>query len=406
MHSRHVLLVEDNAAVQRTLQRMLEEDGYRAICAASKQEMLRILANEEPDTLLACLLDYCLPDAPEGEALPELIARHIPTIVLTARNDLATREQVLLQPVVDYIPKENPAAYEYTLRMLHRIEHNPGTRVLVVDDSSAIRGYLRQLLQRQLYEVVEASDGETALGQLVKDPGIRLVLTDHDMPGMNGVRLCSEIRRFRGTGEVAIIGISSSQDPSMSARFIKAGADDFLTKPFNHEEFFCRVTRNVEYVENLQALSRAAREDLLTGLPNRRHFFESVQRQPPPHALAMVDIDHFKQVNDNYGHDIGDHALRWVGKLLSDTFGHDRVARFGGEEFVILLPAELPLAQTLETFRQQLASAVLPTSHGDLQLTVSIGAATGPQEVSILLKQADEQLYRAKQAGRNRICLQ
>lgn len=164
MHSRHVLLVEDNAAVQRTLQRMLEEDGYRAICAASKQEMLRILANEEPDTLLACLLDYCLPDAPEGEALPELIARHIPTIVLTARNDLATREQVLLQPVVDYIPKENPAAYEYTLRMLHRIEHNPGTRVLVVDDSSAIRGYLRQLLQRQLYEVVEASRWRNGAG--------------------------------------------------------------------------------------------------------------------------------------------------------------------------------------------------------------------------------------------------
>lgn len=406
MHSRHVLLVEDNAAVQRTLQRMLEEDGYRAICAASKQEMLRILANEEPGSLLACLLDYCLPDAPEGEALPELIARQIPTIVLTARNDLTTREQVLLQPVVDYIPKDNPAAYEYTLRMLHRIEHNPGTRVLVVDDSSAIRGYLGQLLRRQLYEVVEASNGETALNQLVNDPGIRLVLTDHDMPGMNGVRLCSEIRRFRSPGEVAIIGISSSQDPSMSARFIKAGADDFLTKPFNHEEFFCRVTRNVEYVENLQALSRAAREDLLTGLPNRRHFFESVQRQPLPHALAMVDIDHFKHINDNYGHDIGDQALRWVGKLLSDTFGHDRVARFGGEEFVILLAADQPLAQTLEAFRQQLASAALSTSRGDLQLTVSIGAATGPQDVSILLKQADEQLYRAKQGGRNRVSLQ
>ncbi|SCK22190.1 diguanylate cyclase (GGDEF) domain-containing protein [Vogesella sp. LIG4] len=403
MHSRHVLLVEDNSSVLRTLQRMLEEDGYTAVCAASKQEMQRILASEDGESLLACVLDYCLPDAPEGEALVELLKRRIPTIVLTARNDLATREQVLLQPVVDYIPKENPAAYEYTLRMLRRIEHNPGTRVLVVDDSSAIRGYLSQLLQRQLYEVIEAANGEAALAQLGSDPGIRLVLTDHDMPGMNGVRLCSEIRRFRSQEELAIIGISSSQDSSMSARFIKAGADDFLTKPFNHEEFFCRVTRNIEYVENLQALSRAAHEDLLTGLPNRRSFFERVQKQPFPHALAMLDIDNFKQINDNYGHDIGDQALRWLGSLLAETFGREQVARLGGEEFVILLPLDTSPQPLLEAFRQQVGSAVQATSRGELQLTISIGAATGQMEVSQLLKQADEQLYQAKLAGRNRV---
>lgn len=404
MHSRYVLLVEDNPSVSRAVQRMLEHEGYIPLCANSRREMLHILNDQGSSPLMACVLDYCLPDAPEGEALADVLQHQVPTIVLTARNDLATREQVLLQPVVDYIPKENPSAYEYTLRMLRRIEHNPGSRVLVVDDSSAIRGYLKQLLRRQLYEVVEAANGEAALAILSADSGIRLVLTDHDMPGMNGVRLCSEIRRFRKSEELAIIGISSSQDPSMSARFIKAGADDFLTKPFNHEEFFCRVTRNIEYVENLCALARAAREDMLTKLPNRRSFFERIQRQSQPYALAMLDIDHFKRINDNYGHDVGDQALRWLAELLRDTFGQENTARFGGEEFVMLLPgADDPLPR-LEAFCQRVAAAVIATSHGELQFTVSIGVAANLPDVSQLLKKADAQLYQAKQAGRNRVC--
>jgi PleD family two-component response regulator len=120
--------------------------------------------------------------------------------------------------------------------------------------------------------VIEAADAEQALAILRRERGIRLVLTDHDMPGMDGVRMTSTVRRFLDHTHLAIIGISGSQDPTMTARFIKAGADDYLQKPFNYEEFFCRVTRNVEFVENLQALKESANKDHLSGLSNRRHF--------------------------------------------------------------------------------------------------------------------------------------
>ena len=230
--SNKILLVEDNTAVLRTMQRIIENDGFEVVCAVDMHEVQTIL--QGGTDYMACVLDYCLPDAPDGEALPLVLKHQITTIVLTARSDMETREKVLLQPVVDYVPKDTPAAFEYTIKMVRRIQANPGIRVLVVDDSATIRGYLRQLLRRHRYEVLEAAEADTALRMLRDDPSIRLVLSDHDMPGKSGVVMVSEIRRFRSHEELAIIGISGSQDPAMTARFIKAGADDYLNKPFNH----------------------------------------------------------------------------------------------------------------------------------------------------------------------------
>lgn len=403
--SNTILLVEDNTAVLRTMQRIIENDGFGVVCATTKQEVAAIL--QQSTDFMACVLDYSLPDAADGEALPLVLQHKIPTIVLTARSDMETREKVLLQPVVDYVPKDTPAAFEYTIKMVRRIQANPGIRVLVVDDSSTIRSYLRQLLQRHRYEVLEASEADTALRMLRDDPSIRLVLSDHDMPGKSGVVMVSEIRRFRSNDELAIIGVSGSQDPAMTARFIKAGADDYLNKPFNHEEFFCRVTRNIEFVENLRALSRAAHEDPLTGLPNRRFFFENVLKQTRPFGVAMVDIDHFKAINDQFGHDMGDLALKLLADLLYGRFMGKHIARFGGEEFVIMLQAEheRDMLAELEAFREQVAQMAYPTARGELRFTLSIGAAAGPQDIGTLLKLADDRLYKAKQQGRNRVCI-
>jgi len=138
MSSNKILLVEDNTSVLRTMQRIIENDGFSVVCATTLREVETILAQGEHH-FMACVLDYCLPDASNGETLPIVLARKIPTIVLTARSDMETREKVLLQAVVDYVPKDTPAAFEYTIKMIRRIHHNPGIRVLVVDDSVTIR---------------------------------------------------------------------------------------------------------------------------------------------------------------------------------------------------------------------------------------------------------------------------
>ncbi|WP_062791260.1 diguanylate cyclase [Aquitalea pelogenes] len=400
-----ILVIEDSLMLIRPLCRLVNKQGFTAVPVTSLAEVRQALA-EDP-RFMAAVADYCLPDAPNGEVLPLLLENRIPTVVLTAHNDMQTRERVLCMPVVDYIPKESPSAFEYVMKMLRRIRVNPGIKVLVVDDSQAVRQFLRMQLERHLYQVIEAPDAEQALALLRRESDIRLILTDHDMPGMDGVRMTSTVRRFLDHTRLAIIGISGSQDPTMTARFIKAGADDYLQKPFNYEEFFCRVTRNVEFVENLQALQQSANKDHLSGLSNRRHFFEQASGLRHNIGVAVLDIDLFKRINDSYGHDMGDRVICQTARLLESFFPDDIIARFGGEEFVILTQQVDPavmLAQ-LDKLRRALGNLAITTPQGDLRFTVSIGmAAMEEGDLGSLLKQADNFLYQAKHGGRNQVC--
>ncbi|MDF0605332.1 diguanylate cyclase [Neisseriaceae bacterium TC5R-5] len=400
-----VLVIEDSLVLIRPLCRMVEEIGFEACPVHSLAEM-RLRMAQEPK-FVAAIADYSLPDALNGEHLAELFQVAIPTIVLTSRSDVEMRERILQLPVVDYVTKESPAAFDYVMRMLIRIHKNPSIKVLIVDDSTSFRAFLREHLERHLYQVLEASNAKQALECLHQEKSIKLVLTDNDMPGMDGIRMTSTIRRFLDHDRLAIIGISSNADPTMTTRFIKAGADDYLQKPFNFEEFFCRVTRNVEFVENLAALKDSADRDPLTGLANRRYFFEQVMQLKDGYSLAVLDIDFFKNVNDQYGHDVGDHVICNTARLMEQFFPEGVVARFGGEEFVILSPnpMEKDMRQRLEDLRQAIESCVIVTTKGSLRYTVSMGmAAADLPEISRLLKLADERLYHAKQNGRNQIC--
>lgn len=400
-----VLVIEDSMVLIRPLCRMVEEIGLSPLPVCSQLEVREALASGQH--FLAAVADYNLPDSPAGEHLPLLFQQAIPTIVLTSRTDGEVRDHILQLPVVDYVSKESPAAFDYVMRMLTRIRKNPGIKVLVVDDSASYRQFLRENLERHRYQVLEAEDAKQALEILHRDKHIKLVLSDNDMPGMDGVRMTSTIRRFLDHDRLAIIGISGNQDPTMTTRFIKAGADDFLQKPFNFEEFFCRVTRNVEFVENLESLKETADRDPLTNLSNRRHFFEQVMQLKNGYGVAVLDIDHFKRVNDQYGHDVGDQVICNTARLMEQFFPDGIVARFGGEEFVILSPSpiELDMVCRLESLRLAIESCILTTAKGGLRYTVSIGvAASDMPEVSRLLKLADERLYHAKQHGRNQVC--
>ena len=398
-----VLIAENHAPVSTTLVRMLGKEGYRTVVVRTRAELEHWLDSHAANTtVMACILDYSLPDAPEGEALPVVMACKIPTIILTAKTDQDIRKRILNHPIVDYITKSSPSAFEYAVRMVNRIKHNPSITVLVVDDSNATRIFYGMLLRRQRYRVLEARDAAEALALLQQHPEIMLVLTDNEMPGMSGVEMCSEIRRFRSSDDLAIIGISSANDEMMTARFLKADADDYLVKSSNVEEFFCRITRNIEYIEKSRALNKAANEDPLTGLINRRRFFQLAMAVSQRSAVAIIDVDFFKRVNDNHGHDAGDAVLKQVATVLAEHFCDDIVARFGGEEFVVLLPLE-NARQKLEQFRQKIAANELAFGDESLRITVSIGGTPLHGHIEAALKQADKLLYLAKENGRNRL---
>ena len=284
------------------------------------------------------LLDLHLPDAADGRIVDYVIGKGIPSIVFTGDVDCAVRDRIWSKKVVDYVAKDSPDSLDYLCSLVRRVSLNKYIHVLVVDDSSTVRRHLMRLLEAHEFIVHEANDGETALDAIARHPEIKVVIADYFMPGLDGVELTRRIRRLRRKDELAVIGISAYGNTILSARFIKNGANDFLNKPFSSEEFYCRVTQNLEMLEYIQKLRETAIRDPLTGLYNRRHFFEAAKilhadlaRGETPMTLAMIDIDFFKKVNDTYGHAAGDEVLKHVAQGLSNRFrGHDVAARLGG----------------------------------------------------------------------------
>ena len=412
-----LLLIDDSRLIAGLLTTRLERiPGVRVATAGSLARARELLARH-PHRFALALADLVLPDAPDGEAIDLVTRAGVPAVVLSASFSPSVREtQLGKQRVVDYLLKDSPASIELAARLVERLLRNRDIQVLVVDDSALMRSHTARLLASHRYQVLQAGDGAQALEVLRAEPGIRLVVTDFHMPGMDGVELVKEIRKLRSREQVAVIGVSSSSQHLMSAQFIKSGANDFLTKPFLDEEFFCRVTHSVEMLECIDALRDASVRDFLTGLHNRRHLFDtgetlfaSARRGHLRLAAAMIDIDLFKRINDTHGHDAGDAVIRNVAQRLRRRLRKtDVVARIGGEEFCVLAVNLDPDAapRVFEALRADIEASPVVLGDRTIHATVSIGVCLEPHEsLHACVNRADELLYRAKAGGRNRVVL-
>lgn len=409
--SKKLLVVEDSKAIASVIKKIGESLGYEVTIAISLSEVEGLLQGE--NEFFAATIDYALPDAEHGEAIETILSHGIPGVVMTGKMDETTRKKILSQPVIDYIPKENSQAFMYLKRILYWQMANTGTGVLVVDDSRAARNHIVELLKRRNFTVYVADGGDTALDVIKKNKHIKMVITDLEMPGMDGIELTNEIRKLYSRDQMTVIGISGASNVAHSARFIKNGADDFLRKPFCPEEFYCRITQNIENLHNIEKIQKAANTDYLTELPNRRSFFSdakqhisSFTRQNVPYALAMLDIDFFKKVNDTYGHEAGDHILKVLALYLRKHLGNALLARLGGEEFAILLSGtdQDEIYNQLDDFRREISVSQFSHEDNHINFTVSIGvvfnSVLGLEEQ---MNEADVALYSAKENGRNQI---
>lgn len=300
-------------------------------------------------------------------------------------------------------------------------------RILIVEDDRSSRRLLSVNLINGGYEVVEAEDGQKAWDALQRDH-FRFVITDWMMPRMTGLDLIQRIRAEIKDGYVYTIIVTALEDKASVIEGLVAGADDYLSKPYYAEELLARVKIGERILRLEDRLGEAhaqmeyqAMHDSLTGLLNRRaiqkHAEAEVQRATRTAAalsVLMLDLDKFKSINDQHGHWVGDQALRMVAEALSSNVRqYDWVGRWGGEEFLCILPsAALAEAhQVAERIRASIAAIVLPLPGvSDLHPTVSIGVACieGGREViwlDKLIQAADQALYRAKAEGRNRVCL-
>jgi two-component system cell cycle response regulator len=297
--------------------------------------------------------------------------------------------------------------------------------ILIADDSATIRLSLKRALEDE-FTPIEAVNGEQAWELLSSDDRIELVITDLSMPELDGYGLVKRIREsvVSRIQNIPVIVVTGAEDTAARERAFEAGANDFLMKNSDRVELLARLRAHQKLVQTIRQLEESQRvlreqanTDALTALANRR-FFEQIagkelalmRRQKEHLTVIMMDIDHFKSINDTYGHQAGDHVLKRVAQTLSSAVREeDVVARVGGEEFVVSSPYTNRLAALVlaERLRKAIEDLEIIYEDSRIDVTMSLGIAVRPQDgddLEALKAVADERLYTAKQTGRNRFC--
>lgn len=294
-------------------------------------------------------------------------------------------------------------------------------KVLIADDDALSRKILEDCLSEWGYDITMANNGHEAWSIIEKADRPNMAVLDWMMPGMDGVEICRRLRGLPLTNYVYVILLTARSKREDVIHGLESGADDYIIKPFNQEELKSRLKIGQRIIELEQRILRLASTDYLTGLLNRRAFLERLereinrcQREFSSMGIIIIDIDHFKNVNDNFGHQAGDIVLQeFSSTLVKMCRVYDFIGRYGGEEFIICLPGadKWNTYQIAERMRSTIESKeiLLPDKKNGVSVTASFGIASlepgQPKSADKLINEADEALYRAKAQGRNRIVM-
>jgi len=306
--------------------------------------------------------------------------------------------------------------------MLRCARMDPSPMVLIADRNGESAASTAKLLESSNLAALAVGDGVEALAAAQR---VELVLLDTDLAGLSGLEVLGKLRESEGRRHLPVIATSAKADREQKLKAFELGADDWLNKPFDGEELLARVHRLLKLrrkIDQLLAegaeLERISLTDSLTQLHNHRFFqerlqeeFRRAQRYDDPVSLILADLDHFKSINDKFGHVVGDQVLREVAQILKkSTRETDLLARYGGEEFAVILPkTHLSGSLTVAERVMKDLGGLWAGPSGSIRVTASLGVSGYPNRSVIsaeqLLLTADQALYQAKREGRNRICL-
>ena len=414
MEKSKILIVEDNKALAKLIAKKMEDNTEMQVDVAHSLAEAQAFLTKAKDYFIT-LLDLNLPDAPNGEVVDFVASKGLPIIVLTGSMDDKTRETFMDKDIVDYVYKGNMSDVNYIFHMIDRLKNNKQYKVMVVEDVMQTRNDVKKILQNLQFQVFTAAHGEEAMNYFADNPDIKLVVSDYGMPVKDGLEVLKELREQKDKNELGVIMMTSANENVSGAVFLKNGANDFIAKPFLKEELICRVNNTIENMENINKIANFANKDFLTGLFNRRYFYDdmqeylaSLEENPMPYAVAVIDVDELKNINDKYGQDSGDKILKLLAKkLIDDTKSSDIAARFGGGEFCVLLKnvSQEDAVKFFVGLRAAIASNPVNIKNESVKISVSIGVTFGKSDYNVdeILELADEALYRAKQNGRNRV---
>ncbi|HEX8231721.1 MAG TPA: PleD family two-component system response regulator [Caulobacteraceae bacterium] len=446
-----ILVVDDVEANVRLLDAKLSAEYYQVLTAPDGPTALRIAAAEKPDIIL---LDVMMPGMDGFQVCRRLkedpATRHIPVVLVTAldgRSDRITgleagADEFLTKPIDDvmlFARVRSLSRLKLVLDELRQREDSgrrigvihgaaarlagAGGRVLVMDDNERQAQRLAAELAVEHRPVIES---DPLKAHLTARGPVDLVIVNAGSTGFDGLRFAAQLRSQEATRHLPILALVDSDDRAKIVKALEIGVNDLLTKPVDPEELASRARTQIKrkrYTDllrsNLDQSLEAAVTDQLTGLHNRRYMASqlaalvarAVQEGGEPVSTLLIDIDHFKKINDSFGHDVGDEVLReFAVRLASNVRAIDLPCRYGGEEFVLVMPGtSLADAERIaERIRRHVAGAPFRVAavSEPLSVTISIGVAanSGPGDnPEALLKRADQALYEAKSSGRNRV---
>ncbi len=411
-----VLIVDDSKTILLGLKELCEKDyGLEVDIASSMSEAAKLVLKNKGEYALA-LLDYSLPDAPNGEIVDFIDKFDIKSILLTGRKLNKNNKVFKNFFLIDYVIKNGSYALDYVSYLLHTLLTNHDKEVLIVDNSKTFCKKVEELCQKYNLKTIVKSNGKDALKLLEEaHHNIKLVLSGYHMVDMNGIEFLSKIRQTYKKDQLAFIALSGTYNQTIISDFLRFGANDFLHKDFSDEAFFARITNSLELLRHIEEAKDKAIKDYMTNLYNRRYLFEfglkkyeKAKKEKSTFVLAVLDVDNFKDINDKYGHDIGDIAIKAIPKVLYEVLGSNAlIFRLGGEEFAIVLRdiKEEDILPTFENIRQKFEeNKVFYEEEKSLHYTVSIGVTTKfGKDLDHMLRTADVNLYQAKRSGRNRV---
>ncbi len=395
-----ILIVEDSLVYAKTLKTHLEKYLLHTHCdiVSSFEELKKIDGSYD---LYVC--DLNLPDS-RGEHIEYLINKGLDVILMTSNENFDLSDKVR-NGILDYVIKDDISSIEYLVNFVKRLIKNPYINILIAEDSSTIRHHEKKILQKLKFNVFEAKNGKEAL-EVFKNNEIDILITDLEMPNMDGLSLIKEVRKTKKMVELPIVVVSSVNEKKLFLRSLKAGANDYIQKPFEKEELILRVNNLVDLYDNYKKVREKLITDSLTGVYNRYYLenvLEKLFNNYDKKSIAMLDIDYFKKLNDTYGHQFGDEVLAHFARTIKENMRKsDIIVRYGGEEFLIFMPNTSKKEALIALLK--VVKALAPVKN--VKFTFSAGIADEGESLAEMIKIADNRLYKAKEAGRNRIVIE
>ena len=397
-----ILIVEDSKLYSSLIKANIQKYILFANCdiVSSFDELKNIKKDYD-----LYIVDYILTDTKADEHIEYLVNKNKRIILMTQFLEKFPKEK-WNDKIIDFILKEDISVINYLIKLVKRLYKNKFLKVLLVDDSAFMLKYEEKILNLLNLSIYKATNGYEAIN-ILKQEDIDFIITDIEMPVIDGIELVKQVRKEKSIDEFPILVLSSSNNLDNAFKVLKLGANDFIRKPFEKEEFIIRINNLLEIYDYLSEYKTATFIDGLTKVYNRAYLERNLDKLCKGYStksIAMLDIDFFKKINDTYGHQMGDEVLKYFANLIKNTLRKDDIViRYGGEEFLIFMPNTVKNEAYIVLTK--LKNILKNDKNKPLEFTFSAGISDGGETISEMINIADERLYKAKKSGRDRIVI-